>query len=194
MGARGMGEGMEAGMGGHAAGMAGEGAIIARLLKAPKVAEELGLSQEQVKSLQEKLDALRKEVATLRIDLENASLEQARLLTGQTVDEAAVMGAVEKAGEISTKIAKLAAQQLLTVKKVLTPQQIEKAKAMMRERVEKERERFTGGRGGQGEGGDQPKWRRSGDRGASQGKEDSRPRSPDRGERTPPPAPPQNPM
>jgi Spy/CpxP family protein refolding chaperone len=187
-----MGEGAEAGMGGHAAaGIGGEGAMIARLLKAPKVAEELGLTQEQVKNLQEKLDALRKEVATLRIDLENASLEQARLLTGQTVDEAAVMAAVEKAGEISTKIAKLAARQLLTVKKILTPQQIEKAKAMIRERMERDRDRFGGARG---QGGDQPKWKRSGERGAPDGKEDGKPRPPDSGERMPPPHAPDRPL
>lgn len=181
----GMLEGREGRMEGR---MGGDGAMIARLLTNPKVAEELGLSQEQIKSLQEKLDALRKEIATLNIDLESSSMEQARLLTAQKVDESAVMSAVEKAGDLRTKIAKLMVQQMLTVKKILTPEQVEKARAMMRERMEKAR--------GQGEGGDKPKFRRFGDRGTGDKEEGGarRPEKSDRGERSAPPPPPQNPM
>ena len=129
-------EGREGRQGGPVMGPGGgEEAMVARVLSNPKVAEKLGLSQEQVKTLTEKLDAVRKEIATLQIDLEGVSMQQAHLLTTtQAVDEVAVMAAVEKTGEIRTKIAKLMIQQLLTVKKTLTPEQIEKARAMIRER------------------------------------------------------------
>lgn len=121
----------------------GEEAMLARILAVPKVAETLGLSADQIKTLQDGLTSNRKEIATLQVDLENASMEQARLLTSnQNVDESAVMATVDKAGEIRTKIAKLMIKQLLIVKKTLTPEQIEKARAMIRERVEKNRDRI----------------------------------------------------
>jgi Spy/CpxP family protein refolding chaperone len=136
-------EGREAKYGGLGMGPgAGEEALLARLVTSPRAAEKLGISKEQVKTIQEKLTALRKEVATLQVDLEAVSMDQARLLTAtQTVDEAAVMVAIEKAGEIRTKIAKLMVQQLLTVKKVLTPEQIEKARGMRRELREENQDR-----------------------------------------------------
>lgn len=147
----GMLEGREGRMGGPGMG-GGEEAIIGRLLATPMVAEKLGLSEEQVKTIKGKMEGFRTELETLRLDLEQASIEQARLLITQSVDEAAVMAAVEKAGEIRTKIAKVMMRQLLTVKKELTPEQIEKARTLLRERMEKERERFGAGRD-QGEGG-----------------------------------------
>ncbi len=164
-------------MGAPGIGMGGEEAALGRLLTNPKVAETLGLSGEQVKSLQEKMDGVRKEIDALRADLEKASMEQARLLTTQTVDEAAVMAAVEKAGEIRTKIAKLMVQQLLTVKKTLTPEQIEKARAMIRERI---------GAREQGEGAGPGQWRRPRDRGG-RGPEEGRRPEPPAGKAPPPP-------
>jgi Spy/CpxP family protein refolding chaperone len=163
----------------------GEEAMIARILTNPKAAETLGLSEEQVKALREKLDNGRKEMETLRVDLEKASVEQAHLLTAtQAVDEAAVMAAVEKAGEIRTKIAKLAVQQLLIVKKTLTPEQIEKARTVMRERLEKARQQEIGGaRGDQGDGaGSRRRPRDRGGRGHDEGQPGG-----ERGEKPPPP-------
>lgn len=174
-------EGREGRLGGPVMGPGGgEEAMVARVLSNPKVAEKLGLSQEQVKTLTEKLDAVRKEIATLQIDLEGVSIQQAHLLTAtQTVDEAAVMAAVEKTGEIRTKIAKLMIQQLLTVKKTLTPEQIEKARAMIRERFSGPKDKDQGEGVGPGE------RRRSRDRG-SRGQDEGQPQG-ERGHHPPPP-------
>lgn len=184
----GMFEGREGRSGGPRVGSGGgEEALLARILTNPKVAETLGLSQEQIKTLQEKLTAVRKEIATLQVDLDNASMEQARLLTAtQTVDEAAVMTAIEKAGEIRTKIAKLMVQQLLAVKKTLTPAQIEKARDLRREFQEKNRERLSAPRD-QGETGEAGKAKRPRDRGA-RGSDEGRPPE-GHGENQPPPPP-----
>ena len=179
----GMWEGREGRFGGAGMGLGGgEEAMIGRLLANPKVAETLGLGEDQIKTLKDKLEGVRKDMEPLRADLEKASMDQAHLLTAtQTVDEAAIMATVEKAGEIRTKIAKLMIQQLLTVKKTLKPEQIEKARAMIRERMN--------GAKGQGEGVGPGQWRRPRDRGA-RGPDEGQPPKGD-GEKPLPPPPPE---
>ena len=92
------------------------------------------------------------------------ALEQASLLTGKEVDEAAVMAAVEKAGKARTEIAKLRVKAILMLKETLTDEQREQVHKMMAERFRgrrKERregmERFrAAGRGRRRDPGDGP--------------------------------------
>jgi Spy/CpxP family protein refolding chaperone len=120
------------GMGGD---IAMEQGMLGRFLMHPKAAEELGLTPEQVKTLKEQSEPLRTEMETLRKELEQASMEQAKLLTGNSVEEEALMAAVEKTAAVRLKMAKLAMRQLLLVKRTLTPEQVAKAREMMRERL-----------------------------------------------------------
>ena len=98
--------------------------IIGRILENPEVAEELGLTEEQQKTLRDKSYELRSREIELRADLEKAALEQARLMTRDDVDEQALMDAVEKTGAIRTEMAKLRVSQLLTIRKTLNEEQI----------------------------------------------------------------------
>lgn len=131
-----------------------EGAI-ARLIMNAKLAEEIGLTKEQISSLRTTLDGMKKKEIDLRGELEKAGIDQARLMSETTPDEKAIMAAVEKSGMISTEFAKLKVQQLLVIRKTLTPEQMEKVKAMMHERMSKMKDeggaRPWKGRKGKGE-------------------------------------------
>lgn len=127
MGSKGFGKGVEA--------------MIARFVNNPEIAEEIGLTEEQVKTLREGMEDLKNKAKDLRAEMKKAAMEQAKLMTESAVDEEAVMEAVEKTGQIRTEIAKLQIKQLLLVKNTLTREQIEQTRQRMRERMKKRFER-----------------------------------------------------
>jgi Spy/CpxP family protein refolding chaperone len=116
-----------------------EGLIIG-LLYQPRAREELGITEEQTSRLQEGLSGVRKQTAELRPQLEQAAMEQARMMTATDVDEAALLAQVEKTGKIRTDIAKLRVKTLLILKTVLTPEQVEKIKTRLLVRPERFRD------------------------------------------------------
>ena len=116
------------------AGRAMEG-LIERLVNNPKLTAEIGLTEAQLTTLKTALEDLRREEKELRAQQESGGLEQAKLLSQDTVDEAAVMAAVERAGKARTEMAKLLVKQLLVVKRTLTPEQMTRIKEIIRQRV-----------------------------------------------------------
>lgn len=121
--------------GGGMQGAMGRETMLARFVNNPKSAERLGMSSNQVATLSEKLDAIQKQKVQVRAELEIAGMEQAKLLSAEKVDEAAIMAAVEKTGAAHTRLAKLEIQPIIELKKVLTPAQVAMAKEMVRERL-----------------------------------------------------------
>lgn len=121
----------------HEAGrdVADEG-LVMRFLGNPKVVQDLGLSEEQVGKIRAGVFAVRKEQIKLRADIEQAGLEQARLLTQEPVDENALMKAVEKAGLIRTDMARLQMRQILLIRQNMTPEQHAKLRQMIGKRME----------------------------------------------------------
>jgi len=132
-------------------------AIIGHVLHDKELAKEIGLSDEQVTALRSGFDKLRQEQIELKAQIELAGMEQAKQMTAPEIDEAALMAAVEKTGEIRTQMAKLKVRSLLLVRKHVTPEQIKEIQKTMRERfAERMRQRHGGfgeGRGGPGQGG-----------------------------------------
>ena len=114
--------------------------LIVRIVEDRELAAEIGLTEDQIGSMKNSMYDLKKQEIKLNADLRLASLEQARLITESTLDEKAVMAAVERTGEIRTDIAKLKISRVLLLKKTLTPEQIEKVRDLMRERRKKFRE------------------------------------------------------
>ena len=115
--------------------MGAEEALVGRLAADSKLAEDLGLSEDQVKKLKDGMLMLKKEQIDLKAELEKSGLEQARLLTEKKVDEAAVMKIVDGMGAIRTQLAKSRVKQLLLVKGTLSPEQMSKARDLMREHL-----------------------------------------------------------
>lgn len=131
---------------------------LGRLLHNPRIAEEIGLTDEQKEQLKQASDTVSPEMKRLSEQLQQAGEAQSEMLLDADVDEGALMAQVEIAGEITTRMAKLRIKQILAVKKILTAEQRAKLEGMMKRRAE----RFRRGPGGaRGEG----KPRRDGPRG-----------------------------
>ena len=137
--------------------------LIERLMDNPELAEKAGLSKEQISSIKTILYDINMQMIDLRAEMEKAGMEQARLMTSDEPDEAAIMKAIEKTGEIRTKMAKLRIQSMLKIKKIIKPEQFAKMKEFISERRkegmrgdervpfrEKMKERFRRGEGGEG--------------------------------------------
>ena len=122
-----------------------EEALLDRLTSDPALAGELGLKDDQVQALKKLRFDTEGQLISLRADMQQAGLKQVQLMTADTPDEAAVLKAVEDTGAIRTKIAKLQVQQVLAAKKILTPDQIKQAKALLHERI---KQRMQDGGGG----------------------------------------------
>jgi outer membrane murein-binding lipoprotein Lpp len=102
--------------------------------------EKLGLEPGQIETLKQAVQKLEQQEEKLRETLQAAGKEQAELLRAEgEVDEAALMKAIEKTGQIRTEMAKLRIQPILLVKKTLTPEQLHMSRRMMHERMQKRR-------------------------------------------------------
>ena len=134
--------------------------MLGKALRHPHFAGELGLSEEQRKVIDERVTALEKRHGELRAEMEQAALKQARLMVEKDLDEGALMAAVEETGRIHTEMAKQRIRHLLFMRKTLTPEQVEKARSVIRERMKHHR-----GEGSRPDG----RWRSEGMRGQGQG-------------------------
>lgn len=127
---------------GDGAGVMGgdiQDAIIGRIVNNPQAAADIGLSEEQIKTLKESMEDARKQNETFQKQLKEAGLEQAKLMTENSVDEKALYEAVEKAGKVKTDMAKARIKNMLVVKKTLKPDQINKIREMVQNRVKQMR-------------------------------------------------------
>lgn len=148
------GEGRFARWGGGEGGMGGElqEAMIARILANTKVAQEVGLTEDQIATLRNKLDELRKEEADIRAALEKLGIDQAKLLTEKDLNEEAIMAAVDKLAEKRTALAKLQIKKLILIKKTITPEQMQKIQEILRRHRENMAAGGEGKEAGQGMG------------------------------------------
>lgn len=129
------------------AGMDRQEALIICIINHPEIAEEIGLTEEQIKTLRDSMYEMKKQEIRLEAEKKLAAMEQARLLTESTIAEEAVMAAVEKTSKIAAELARLKVKQLLLVKKTLTPEDIKKIEKLMREHMrDRMQERRKGGR------------------------------------------------
>lgn len=135
--------------GGEMDGPGGDG-MLERILSNPAMIEELGLSEEKIVEIKDKLAEFKKKNEELRTQMQQAGKKQAELLTAKEVDEATLMAAVEETGKINTEIAKLRMQKLLLARQNISPEKMEKIREKIRERMGSMRD----GEGKEGQGGD----------------------------------------
>jgi len=114
--------------------MMGGGAMdpIVRAVMNPKVAEKIGLTDDQ----KEKLKALRgvKPVDEGLQGKVRAGMEkQVELLKAEKIDEAAVMAAIDEVFEARKAIAKAQTKRTIEIRSILTPEQVAKALEAMKE-------------------------------------------------------------
>jgi len=123
----------------------GEGMILRRLTSDPTMIQELGLSDTQVKEIKDSMAGSEQELKDLNGKLEQAGMRQVELMKADTLDEEALMKAVQESGDISTAIAKLRVKQLIAAHKVLTPEQRTKLRETMKQRMEQAQQRMKEG-------------------------------------------------
>ena len=93
----------------------------------PKLAEKLGITEEQsakLKALNAEKDGLKDLNERIRKGMER----QAELLKADKVDEAAVMAALDEVWEARKEVAKRQTTRIIAVKSILTPEQVAKAR------------------------------------------------------------------
>lgn len=130
-------------------GMTGdsEGMILRLLTSDSRVAQDLGLTDTQTKELKEIASSGEQDVRDTAQKLEAAGMRQAELMKAETLDEAALMKAVEETGELRTRMAKLRVKQMIAAHKTLTPEQRTKLRDLLKQRMEQLRERWQQGGG-----------------------------------------------
>ena len=119
--------------------------LLRGLMHNEKLAEKLGISGAQLETLRTEAQAHRAEFKGLEEQLRDCGMKQAELVTQDVVDEDALMQAIDHCFEIRKELAKLKMQQLLLVKRTLTPEQIAAAKELMREHMQKRTDRMRDG-------------------------------------------------
>lgn len=139
--------------------MGGEGAAmdpVVMMIMNPKVAEAIGLTDEQKTKL-EALKPERGEARQANEKVRQGMKKQIELLNAETIDEAAVMAAIDEVFEARKEIAKAQTKRLIDMKSVLTPEQIKKAREIAREHAPRGPRGPQGGRrGGMGPKGPAP--------------------------------------
>lgn len=97
----------------------------------PKLAEKLGITEEQ----SAKLKALKVEMSGMKElseKVRNGMVCQAALLKAKSVDEAAVMAVIDDIWAARKEIAKRQTKRIIAVKSILTPEQIEKIRNVVK--------------------------------------------------------------
>lgn len=112
------------------------GSLFDHILQNEKLAADLQLTDEQKAALKKAWEELRRVQEEMATRQEEEGIFQARLLMeGGEVDEDKLMEAVERAGKARIEVAKARVRAMLTVRKTLSPAQIEKIRQIMKERL-----------------------------------------------------------
>jgi Spy/CpxP family protein refolding chaperone len=118
---------------------------------------ELGLSAEQAAQLQKLRDDGRKQAIRQRADLSIARIELEEAMDAPTVDEKLVASRVKAVSDLEASALQARTNQRLAMRRLLTPEQLEKMKQMKRQgRVERVGERQGRRSGHQGSHGTRP--------------------------------------
>lgn len=114
--------------------------LIDQLLANTKLTEAIGLNADVAAKLRDELHALQAQCGELEAQINKISLEQEGhlkkwLWQRQPPDDSGeIMKTVEEIGRLRTEQAKLNIQNLLVIRKYLTPEQIGKARELLRDR------------------------------------------------------------
>lgn len=104
---------------------------VVRMAQNKKMAEKLGITEEQIAKLKELADN-RAAVKELNEKVRKGTERQAELLNAEKIDEKAVMALVEEVWDAKKEIAKLQTKRVIDVKSVLTPEQVRKVREALK--------------------------------------------------------------
>jgi Spy/CpxP family protein refolding chaperone len=112
--------------------------MLPRVIESPEVVEKLGITAEQIEKLK-KVGKNKDEFKALEEKMRAADEKQFALFLSDNVDEVAVMMVIDEMSEVKKEIAKAKARELLSIKSVLTPEQLSKFPAVLLERQKSKR-------------------------------------------------------
>lgn len=118
--------------------------LLFRVLNNSNVLAEAGIANEQAERIRARFVELEEREIDIGVELRKAGLQQAELLAAPDVNEAELMAAVQRVGDLRTELAKLSIERILVVREALTPEQIERAKKLALERIQKIRQGMDG--------------------------------------------------
>ncbi len=123
-GGGGGGYGMDCGMKG------GRGGSPFGIWQNSQAVKDLGLSADQVKQLKEAEFASREKQLPLQAELDSLRLKMDQAFAAEPVDEKAVVELTEKISAVKGKLAVQRTEAKLAMKKILTPEQLDKMQSM----------------------------------------------------------------
>jgi len=131
---------------------------IVRIVTNKKIAEKIGLTDEQKAKIEEINKAHQGSAGELLKKLREAMEKQAELLKADKVDEPAVMAEIDKAFEARKEMAKRQTKRIIDIKALLTPEQVKMALEAFKNRPQGDRRmRRDDGEGPKGRKGDRPR-------------------------------------
>ena len=134
------------GRGGFGMNEGGSLGFLVPLLQKPETAAKIGLSEEKAQALAAAFADLDAQLKAVNGKLPAAFKRQAETLEATPVDEAAVLAAVNEVWDLRREVALLQTRKVLAIRASLTAEQIEKARAILKE----EWRSFGERRGGEG--------------------------------------------
>ena len=143
------------GQGGGPGGGPGEGhgGGLSALLDNDEVVKKLGLTEEQVKAVQEAGYEHQKVMVSLRADAELAQLDVKKLMDQDAPNTEAVMKALDTAGRLQTELRKEGVRNQLKIREIIGTDAAKQLKQIMRNRMDRQGGDRPGNRGpGQGQG------------------------------------------
>jgi len=118
--------------------------LLDRLLSNTNLAAEIGLDEETIAKLREETHALKDRQVELTVQIQKLSLKQAdlmpKLMSAPDANADEIMNTIDAIGKLRTEQAKLMVQNLITVRKYLTPAQISKAREKIRAQMRENNE------------------------------------------------------
>ena len=112
--------------------------LIEQLLSSTTLTGEIGLNPEATARMRDELHALQVQHGELESQISKLSLDQEgrvkRLLHQPSVDTGEIMKTIDEIGRLRAEQAKLTIQNLLVIRKYLSPEQIRKAHELLRDR------------------------------------------------------------
>jgi len=128
-------EGPKVGPGPRPMMMEGAPDPVVRLVRNPKVAKEIGLSDEQKKKIDEINSTDRETMQNLQKTVREAMKKQTELLKAEKIDEEAVMAEIDKAFDARKEMAKAQTRRVISIKSILAPEQVKKALEIIQSRA-----------------------------------------------------------
>jgi Spy/CpxP family protein refolding chaperone len=110
-------------------------AMLVHTLSKPEVIKKLKLTEGQQAKLTAKLQQFEDSQLDLKYKMEKAAMKQARLMTAKELDEDAIMNVIDEMGQYRTQMAKERMSLMIFVRKNLEPEQLEKMRGIMHERM-----------------------------------------------------------